>query len=124
MEQTANLLQLDPSNFIKSVCFESKNGDFVTAIVLGSSKVDTQKIEDILNLSKLQPAKPDKILEKSGYEIAGIPSVGYDSIFLLDNQILDKNEVFAGGGNQFSLLKITPQEILRLNQAKVFDIAK
>ena len=115
------MLDSTPDKFIKTVCFESKDGVFVSVIVLGSDKVDSAKIQNILQCDKLKPATKESILKITGYEVGGIPPVGFQSRFFIDSKVLDKNEVFAGGGDSFTLLKIVPAEILRLNLAFVLD---
>jgi prolyl-tRNA editing enzyme YbaK/EbsC (Cys-tRNA(Pro) deacylase) len=124
VEQACALLESTPDKFVKTVCFESKDGVFVSVIVLGSNKVDITPIQTQLNCEKLKPATKESILASTGYEVGGMPPVGFESIFFVDSAVMSKNEVFAGGGDSFTLLKITPSELIRLNSGVVLNCAK
>ncbi len=124
VEQASQLLESSPDKFIKTICLESKEGDFVSVIVLGSSRVDTTKVQEFLNLPKLKPASKESIALRTGFEVGGIPLAGYESIFVIDNLVILQDEVFGGGGDDRTLLKITPSELLRLNEGKVIDCSK
>jgi prolyl-tRNA editing enzyme YbaK/EbsC (Cys-tRNA(Pro) deacylase) len=41
---------------------------------------------------------------------------------LIDQRVLDKNEIYAGGGSDQTLLRISPETILNLTRAKVLDL--
>ena len=120
LEQASNLLESTPDRFVKTLCFESVDSLFVSVIVLGSSRVDATLVQKFLNCTlnctQIKPATKESILENTGYPVGGIPPVGFDSIFIIDTTVMTKDEVFAGGGNDMTLLKITPTELLRLNK--------
>jgi prolyl-tRNA editing enzyme YbaK/EbsC (Cys-tRNA(Pro) deacylase) len=124
VEQACTLLESTPDKFIKTVCFESKDGVFVSVVVLGSNKVDITPIQAQLNCEKLKPATKESILAITGYEVGGIPPVGFESRFFVDSAVMSKDEVFAGGGDSYTLLKITPTELIRLNSGVVLNCSK
>jgi Cys-tRNA(Pro)/Cys-tRNA(Cys) deacylase len=124
VDQASTLLNSTPDRFVKTICFESSEGVFVSVIVLGSQKVDPQPIQEYLTCSQLRPATKESIFSHTGYEVGGIPPVGYESVFFVDPAVMSKNQVFAGGGDGNTLITITPAEILRLNSGVVIECSK
>jgi prolyl-tRNA editing enzyme YbaK/EbsC (Cys-tRNA(Pro) deacylase) len=73
---------------------------------------------------KVKLADPERVLNETGYPVGGMPPFGHRSPLptLLDRRALEKELVFAGGGSDRTLLRISPEEILRAAQAKVLDL--
>jgi Cys-tRNA(Pro)/Cys-tRNA(Cys) deacylase len=53
-----------------------------------------------------------------------MPPFGHHDAFqtLLDRRVLEKPVVYAGGGSDNALLRISPQTILDVTQAEVLDL--
>ena len=73
---------------------------------------------------KLRMANANEILEKTNYPMGGTPSFGYNAKFFIDNEVLTKQVVYSGGGSQNSLTKISPSEMIRINNAIKADLTK
>ena len=61
----------------------------------------------------------------TGYEIGSVPPISiYGTKTLVDKKVMEKETVFAGGGDKNSVLKISPKEILEFGfEVQVKDIA-
>ena len=82
-----------------------------------------KKIETILN-KKVRIASNEEVLEKTGYPPGGVPSIGYEATFLIDQRVMEREFVYSGGGSIHSLLKINPIEIQHINKGTIVHIKK
>ena len=110
-------------NIVKSVAFYNKE-KVIIAIVRKEDRVDKSKVSQALNTTGIRLCSPDETLEKTGYPAGGVPPLGFNAQFLMDEKAAEKEELIAGGGNRYTLIKIKTQELLRLNKAKIADIRK
>jgi prolyl-tRNA editing enzyme YbaK/EbsC (Cys-tRNA(Pro) deacylase) len=69
-------------------------------------------------------ANAEEILKGTGYPAGGVPSFGYDAIFLVDPRITELTYVYTGGGSPNSLIKISVLELLKANKGTVVRIRK
>ena len=94
------------------------------AILKGEDTLDVKKVCAATGFSKLRFATPQEILQKTGFPCGGTPSFGYEAIFLADERVLERKTVFSGGGSEHALVKISPQEMIKANDAKIIGIRK
>jgi len=106
-----------PQDFVKSICLISKSGGVAIAIVKGEDRADRQAVQQVLGIGKLSIASPDEMLRKTGYPAGGTPPFGFDATFVMDERVLEKSLVYAGGGSQNALIRIAPGEIQRVSGA-------
>ena len=121
VEEAAAEANAKPGDFVKSVCLTGNKT--VIAIILGTDRADIKKAE-ALTEAKLHLASPEEALQETGYPVGGTPPFGYSAIFLMDEKVLNKSVVYAGGGSPQALIKISPDEIIRISKAQVADIRK
>jgi prolyl-tRNA editing enzyme YbaK/EbsC (Cys-tRNA(Pro) deacylase) len=55
-----------------------------------------------------------------GVTVVGLPD---DVPLLIDSRVLERPTVILGGGNRSSKIRLDPQELLKLPNARVSDIA-
>ena len=121
VQQAAKAANASPKDFIKSVVFTNKENTIVV-IISGSDRVDKSKVKSFLNLErKLEIATPDIVLERTGFPAGGVPPFGFNALFLMDKNVLKKDLVLGGGGSINSLIRITPKEIKKANNARIGD---
>lgn len=124
VEEAAETAKARPTDFIKSICTIDRNGKLIVAIVKGEDRASTGRISKSLNIERPQIATPEEMLEKTGYPCGGIPPFGYDATFLIDPKVMEKEIVYGGGGSECALVKISPQELRRLNNGKIIRVSK
>jgi len=112
-----------PSDFIKSVCFLSGGGP-VVAIVSGSDRASLRRVMRATGLDNIRLANSEEVEEHLGYPAGGVPPIGYKACVLLDDKLIDKEMVWAGGGSVRSLMRISPKEISRISNAKIIRVRK
>jgi len=89
-------------------------------------------VEDACREANAQPddierpdvATPEQALEKTGYPVGGTPPFGYEAIFLIDDKVMEKDVVYAGGGTPNALVKISTKELQKANGGEIARIRK
>ncbi len=113
-----------PEDFIKSICFITKDGRMIVAIVKGEDRADRSTVQKLLGLTKLSIASPQDMLDKTGYPAGGTPPFGFDALFLMDERVFEKDVVYGGGGSDRGLIRVATNELLRVNGAQVARVRK
>lgn len=123
VEAAAAAAGTSPDNIVKNICLEGQDR-LIVAILKGEDRVDRSLVAQVVNMEKVKIAAPDWVLDRAGYPCGGIPSFGFEAIFIVDTRVMEKDLVYSGGGSLNSLLVISPGEILRANGGIVADIRK
>lgn len=125
VQEAAASAKAKVEDFVKNVCvINQESGKLIVCIIGGNKKLDLRKLSDILKTRKLRLARSDEILEKTGYPAGGTPSFGYWTTFFMDKEVFEREVVYSGGGSTYSLTKISPKEIIRVNHARIENISK
>ena len=124
VEEAAKAANADADEFVKNICMINQKGDLVVAIVKGEDRVSILRVGAILGVDKPRMATPEEILQKTGYPCGGTPSFGYDAIFLIDERVMEKEMVYAGGGSESSLIRISTMELQKTNHGRIVKIRK
>ena len=117
--EAAKAVGADPEDFIKSICMIGPNDELIVAIVKGEHRASTSRVAKALGIERPRIAAPDEMLVKSGYPAGGTPAFGYDAVYLMDPKVLEKKEVYSGGGSEYALTLMSPEEMRRANGALV-----
>lgn len=112
------------SQIVKSLLFESRQGDVILVVAGGESRVNRQVLADVAGFGHLKLASPERVLQVTGYAVGGMPPVGHESdlVVVVDRAVLEEPLVFGGGGRSDLLLQIRPDEIVRLTGASVASV--
>ena len=88
----------------------------------GSAVLTWEDLEDVLEERIGEPvtidwlmATPDEMLERTGYPCGGTPPFGFEATFLIDPRVLEREIVYAGGGSESALIRLSPREMQRVN---------
>ncbi|MBI2134221.1 hypothetical protein HYU11_06110 [Candidatus Woesearchaeota archaeon] len=111
-----------PGEVIKNICLISD--EMIIATVSGEDRVSTTKVGEALKKQRPRTATPEEILEKTGYPAGGVPSFGFNAVFIIDDKVMQKSMIYTSGGTPNSLIKIQPSEMQRASNAIVARIRK
>ena len=123
VEEAAQTVNTEKDNFVKNICLIDSNENLIVAIVKGEDRVSISLVKKVLN-KKLRIARPEEILQKTGYPCGGTPSFGYNAKFIIDPKVMDKEVIYTGGGSENSLVKISSRELQKSNSGTVIMIRK
>ncbi len=123
VKEASQMTREPVDRIIKTVILYSEDLGGVAAIVTGDRSVDLEKLASLLG-TELRPASPEEVRELTGYPVGGVPPVCHGLLTVVDYLVLDREYVIGGGGDEFTLIKISPQDILAFNKALVANISK
>lgn len=125
VESAAAAVGSDPESIVKSLLF-SINEDLVLAITCGPSHIERRSIAAHFQVGrkKVKLADPQTVLEATGYQVGAMPPFGHYAPLntLIDQRVLEREEIYAGGGSDQTLLRLSPDTILTVTQAQVLDL--
>ncbi len=122
--EAAETAGVEPQDIIKSICMIDSDENVIVAIVKGEDRASTKRVAKALGIERPSTAKPNEILERTGYPCGGTPPIGFKATFLIDPRVMEKETVYAGGGSENSLIKISPAAIQTANQGKVVRVRR
>ncbi len=109
---------------VKNICMIDSEGKIIVAVVKGEDRASTSRVAKALNIDKPRTAEPEEILIYTGFPCGGTPSFGYNAVFLVDPKVMEKETVYTGGGSEKSLIRISTDNLLKLNSGKVTRVRK
>lgn len=123
--EAAQVVGCQVAQIAKSIVFKTYSGKPVLVIASGVNKVDEEKLAKILK-EKVQKADADFVKENTGYVIGGIPPFGHIRPIktFIDKDLFSFSEIWAAGGDEFSVFKISPFELKLITKGKVKNIKK
>ncbi|WP_461614489.1 aminoacyl-tRNA deacylase [Clostridium sp. Marseille-QA1073] len=124
VEEAATAANASTEDFVKNICMIDSNGKLIVAIVKGEHRASTSRVAKALNIEIPRTATPEEILEITGYPCGGVPSFGYDAIFLIDPKVIEREFVYTGGGSPYSLTKISTKLLQQVNNGQIVRVRK
>ncbi|MCE4605475.1 MAG: YbaK/EbsC family protein [Desulfurococcales archaeon] len=126
VEQAARLLNTTPDNIAKTIILIVE-GKVYAAILRGDTRLDIGKMAGLLgvNKSSIRIAKPEEVEEKTGYNVGGVPPVPLPRHvkIVVDRKVLEKERLYAGGGDQYTLMELDPRELVEKIDVVIADIS-
>jgi prolyl-tRNA editing enzyme YbaK/EbsC (Cys-tRNA(Pro) deacylase) len=124
----ARAMSCHEDQIVKSVLFLIKDGDacnVALVITNGTAQIDYRKLAELFGVGRkrIRLAPPEVVLALTGYPAGGVPPFGYPEPIatFVDRNVLAQPVVFGGGGDERTLMRVTPQELLRVTGARVVD---
>lgn len=125
VETAALAVGAQPEQIVKSILF-LVDGEPVLAITCGTSFVERRAIAARYGVGrkKIKLAAPETVAETTGFLVGAMPPFGHRKLLptLIDRRVLDKPVVFAGGGSDYTLLRLDPDTILQVTHGVVLDL--
>ena len=132
----AAALGVEPDRILKTLLFlAQKPGDkdappapFVV-ISHGEHRVEKRPLADLrgVGIKRIKLASPDVVLQLLGYPAGGVPPFGHCTAVevLLDSSIaaLEPGFVYAGGGDDRTMLQLTVEELTRVVQPQIISLS-
>lgn len=125
VETAAQAVGARVQQIVKSILFLVDDKPVLT-ITCGTAYVERRALADLYGVGKkrVKLASAEEVLKLTGYEVGAMPPFGHRQVLhsLLDRRVLEHTEVYAGGGAENALMRISPQDILHFSQALVMDL--
>ena len=122
--EAAEAVGTEPENFVKNICMTDEQGRMIVAIVKGEDRASTSRVAKALATEQVRTMTPEEMLDRTGYPCGGTPSFGFAATFLVDQKVMEKGEVYTGGGSETSLVRVSPQVLLETNSGSVVRVRR
>lgn len=124
VETAAAALSVDVDQIVKTLVFLDSHDRMVIAVACGTGRVDRMKLADVAGSSKLKFASAERVIASTGFPPGGVAPVDLPehAVVIVDQRVASQSEVYAGSGTDLHMVRIRPEDIIRLNGATIGDI--
>lgn len=127
VSDAANQLQVDTDQIIKSLVFRIEEEPLLV-INNGTARVDRRKLAAVLGVGRkrVKFADAQQALAITGYVVGSMPPFGHRQPLrtLVDRAVTRMPLVFGGGGDLDAMMRLSPQELLRVTAAEVVEVSE
>lgn len=114
-----------PEQIGKSILFLAEEEPYLV-VANGLNRVGYKALADYLGTSRrrLKLAKPDIVLDITGYPVGTVPPFGHKEKLptIVEARVMEQDEIFAGGGAINALMRLSPEELVRVSGAEVVSL--
>lgn len=121
-QSAADALGTTVPTIVKSLLF-LRNEEPILVLAAGDRRVNAKMLASELGGGKVRLAKPDQVLEITGYPVGGVPPVAHRTTLptLLDRHLLAHRVVYAAAGAYNAIFPVAPARLLELTGAALCD---
>ena len=122
----ANITGIELHRISKNLMAKTDDGNYVALIIPGDRRLDYKEAAKAVNVKSLRLVPFEEADKISGYPPGGTPSIGYQNklVVVLDEELMNYETFYCGGGSTRMLLEVRRDDVIRVNNAKVFKISK
>ena len=113
VREAARAVGVGEDKIIKTIVVNC-GGEFRAYILRGTKRLDVKSLGCRL-------ATPEEVLSVTGYPVGGVPPVLGIPVFI-DEELLSEDYVYGGGGDDHSLLKFRPRDLVERGLAEPVDL--
>ncbi len=125
VEAAAQAAGVPPERIVKTVVF-AVQGEPLLIVTSGTRRVNARWVASQLGVGRkrVRLATPSQVLMWTGYPVGGVPPLGHRQPLptWLDQRVLTFPWVWAGGGDEHTLLRIAPTVLQQATQATVIAL--
>jgi len=97
-------------------------------IANGVTQIDSRKLADLLGVGRkrIRLASAEVVLARTGFPAGGVPPFGFPFPLptTIDRRVFDQTVVYGGGGDDHTMMRIAPAELLRVTGGQIADVRK
>jgi Ala-tRNA(Pro) deacylase len=97
---------------------------YLAAVVRGDTRLSYKKIKQKLGLKNVSLAAPEQVKLLTGSEVGHVALVNHGLKTIIDERVTEVDSVYGGTGEPNHTLRISPQAVITLTQAQVFDFTE
>ena len=114
------------AQIVKSLVFRgTTSGATVLVVASGGDRVDTTRLAAVLG-EDVAMAAPKHVREVTGFAIGGIPPLGHAQRLptIVEARLLRLDGLWAAAGHPNSLFRLTADELVRMTDGRVAEVAE
>lgn len=120
VREAAHAVGVSQSHIVKTIVVVC-GGSPLAIVVRGDKRLNLGKFGERLGCEDVRLATPDEVKTFTGYDVGGVPPVLPIDTYV-DSDVLRKDYVYGGGGDEHTLLKFSPRDLARRLSWKVVEI--
>jgi len=107
--EAARALGVDESKIVKTLVVRC-GGEYRAYVLRGTKRLDVRSLG-------CRMAAPEEVLAVTGYRVGGVPPVLGIPVYI-DEELLAEDCVYGGGGDEYSLLRFRPADLVKRGLAR------
>lgn len=118
----ADALNTTVATIVKSLLFLHADQPLLV-LVSGDRKLNQRKLSAELGGGKVRLARPDQVLDITGYPVGGVPPLAHRTRMkvLMDRYLLDHPVVYAAAGAYNAIFPVDPRRLVALTGAEMTE---
>lgn len=123
--ESARQLGVDEHSVVKTLVMQDQDGKPLIVLMHGDREVSLKNLARQIGAKRVEPCKPDVAQRHSGYQVGGTSPFGTRkalSIFV-ERSVLSLPLIYINGGRRGYLVRIAPQVLVDLFEARPVDCA-
>lgn len=114
LEQAARERGQRPEQIIRSILFRLASQEFLMVLVAGPAQISWPALRAYLGQSRLTTAKPEEVLNATGYPIGAVSPFGLpnEMRILVDHNVVQDGEVSIGSGERGTTVILLSSDLL------------
>jgi len=121
----AQVLGLNEHQAIKTLIFETEQGESVLVMVGGDQNVISGHLKKVVGARNIKLASPESVVRATGYVIGSIPPFGWQPEnfrSFLDQDMLNETMLAVGAGVWGNEILLTPANLVKASRALVVNL--
>jgi len=122
---SARELSVDEHAVVKTLVMEDESAKPLIILMHGNCKVSTKELARQIGCKKVEPCKLEVANRHTGFLVGGTSPFGTKKQMpvYVEKTILDLPLIYINGGRRGYLVGMLPQELIRVLNPRVFDVA-
>jgi len=114
-----------PEEILKTLVLIA-DGEPVIAMMSGPNRIDLKKIRTLIGARRVSMARPEWVLDYSGFRVGGVPPVGFPDRprAIIDQDLFLYPTVWAAAGTDHAFFPVSPWILKDYTSAETGDIRK
>ena len=124
-EVSAASLGVSEHSVVKTLAMQDEDGKPLIVLMHGDRKVSTKNLARQAGRKRIEPCKPDAAQRHSGYQVGGTSPFGTRKKLpvYMERSILGLPKIYINGGRRGFLVGIAPQDLSRILNPQLVDVA-
>ena len=124
-EVSAASLGVSEHSVVKTLVMQDEDGKPLIVLMHGDRKVSTKNLARQAGRKRVEPCKPDAAQRHSGYQVGGTSPFGTRKKLpvYMERSILGLPKIYINGGRRGFLVGIAPQDLSRILNPQLVDVA-
>jgi Cys-tRNA(Pro)/Cys-tRNA(Cys) deacylase len=122
----ASVTGIDLHKISKNLMAHTNDDRYASFIIPGDMRLDYKEAAKAMEAKNISLVPFNEAHNISGYPPGGTPSLGYEKKVqvVLDEGLMPFDTFYCGGGSTRMLLELKRDDVIKVNNAKVYKIAK